>query len=223
MHPELATGLTKNSEKLWSASEPVFRSILVHPFIEGLKNESLAENAFKFYILQDSIYLKHFGKILQKISLDSSDSVMSEVFRRHYETSLLVEKGLHESYLKSWNLSRDSLKQSPDNLSYISFLEHTSKYGTMAQRITSVLPCYWIYLEVGKHLASVVKPENRFYPWIKTYGSNENYENSVREVINIFDAMNIENREMTECINIFRTASVYEYLFWDSAYRNPML
>ena len=218
----METGLTKKSQILWNASDPVFRSILAHPFIEGLKNESLAENAFKFYILQDSIYLRYFGKILQKISLDSSDPVTSAVFRKHYEASLLVEKGLHESYLKSWNLSRDFVKQSQDNLSYISFLEYTSKYGTMAQRISSVLPCYWIYLEVGKHLASTVKPENRFYSWIKTYGANENYENSVREVISIFDAMNIESGEMTECISTFRTASVYEYLFWDSACRNPM-
>src|SRR5690606_40453912 len=57
----------KWSENAWQSIDEIYRSILQMPFIEELSNGSLPLNKFQFYMLQDSLYLEHFGRALALI------------------------------------------------------------------------------------------------------------------------------------------------------------
>ncbi|MFP3164641.1 MAG: thiaminase II, partial [Acidianus sp.] len=56
------------TEKMWSAIGDIYNAILSHPFIKGLVNGTLDEEKFKYYILQDYLYLREFSKALAIIS-----------------------------------------------------------------------------------------------------------------------------------------------------------
>ena len=52
------------SAELWKSIELIYDAILRHPFIRGLGDGSLDHEAFKFYVLQDALYLREFGRAL---------------------------------------------------------------------------------------------------------------------------------------------------------------
>jgi thiaminase (transcriptional activator TenA) len=48
------------SAELWKSIEPVYGAILHHPFVRGLGDGSLNYECFKFYVVQDALYLREF-------------------------------------------------------------------------------------------------------------------------------------------------------------------
>ena len=49
---------------LWSEIADIFGAILDQPFVRGLTDGSLDLSAFKFYIVQDSLYLSEYARAL---------------------------------------------------------------------------------------------------------------------------------------------------------------
>ena len=48
--------------ELWRAIEPIYAAILAHPFVRGLTDGSLPHEAFRFYAVQDALYLRDFAR-----------------------------------------------------------------------------------------------------------------------------------------------------------------
>ena len=94
-------------------------------------------------------------------------------------------------------------------------------YGTpFHEALAALLPCYWIYWEVGKELTRAGSPNPLYARWIGTYGSDE-FGDIVRAVL---DAMNeiaaaVGNQERAAMRRHFVTTSRYEWMFWDMGWR----
>ena len=114
----------------------------------------------------------------------------------------------------------DAAESAPTTLAYTSYLLATIRGGSYADGVGAVLPCYWIYGEVGKHLAGRGSPNPRYQRWIDTYGSEE-FDAEVREVIAVTDTLGTEltNAGREHVRRHFRTSSRYEWMFWDMGYR----
>ena len=52
------------SAELWQAITPIYAAILDHPFVRGLTDGSLSREAFRFYAVQDALYLRDFARAL---------------------------------------------------------------------------------------------------------------------------------------------------------------
>ena len=92
--------------------------------------------------------------------------------------------------------------------------------GTFAEAVGAVLPCAWIYLEVGKVLSRTGSPNPLYQRWIDMYGGEE-YEQLVRAVIDIADELgpSLGERERELVKERFVVASRYEWMFWDMGLR----
>ena len=79
-----------------------------------------------------------------------------------------------------------------------------------------MLPCYWIYWEVGKALERAGSPDPLYARWIGTYASEE-FGSIVRAVIDAADAtaarVDAAGREAMR--RHFVTTSRYEWMFWE--------
>jgi thiaminase/transcriptional activator TenA len=86
--------------------------------------------------------------------------------------------------------------------------------------LSAALPCYWIYLEVGKALAREGSPNRLYQRWIDNYGSAD-YERTVEAVLGIMDESAKEEgtAARSRMIRHFVTTSRYEWMFWDMGYR----
>lgn len=209
----------KVSELLWSSAEDVYGAILRHPFILGLADGSLDVEKFKFYIAQDHMYLDQYVRALAVLAAKMPNISELQVFISHILNAINVERRLHEQLMRRLNLDMGKYSMSPTNRAYTSFLLAEVYSKPYYEGLAAVLPCYWIYERVGDHLARVTRETREEYRlWISTYSSPE-YRKSVNEVLNIVDSLELTNDQVRDMMSAFRQAAIYEYLFWDSAYR----
>jgi thiaminase (transcriptional activator TenA) len=108
----------------------------------------------------------------------------------------------------------------PTTLAYTSYLCATTGGGSYPEGVSAVLPCYWIYWEVGKELLRRGSPDPRYQRWIDTYGGEE-FGEVVQEVLAVADQLgeHLSQPERVLAGQHFRTSSRYEWMFWDMGYR----
>ena len=130
---------------------------------------------------------------------------------------------LHGSLLADLGIDPVAAEQAepaPTNLAYVSYLLAATSTGSYAEGVGAVLPCYWIYWEVGKELLRRGSPDPRYQRWIETYGGEE-FGGVVRAVIGVTDEIGpgLGAAERDRVHRHFRTTSRYEWMFWDMGYR----
>ncbi|MDR1723322.1 MAG: thiaminase II [Tannerella sp.] len=208
----------KWSDGAWESIEPIYQKIKEMPFITELIDGTLDREKFAFYIQQDAMYIKDFGKALARISANIGDK-HKETFMSFAADSFYVEKELHDTYFKEYGISTDA-EQTPTCRLYTSYLYSQFYDSPMPVIVAAVLPCFWIYKEIGDYIIDSKKIDNNPYQaWIDTYGSEE-FAESVRKAIAICDelaegATPAVRDEMTKA---FVNCSRMEWMFWDSAY-----
>jgi len=209
--------------ELWHGIADIYDAILVHPFLTGLTDGSLARDAFSFYVVQDALFLRKYAQALAGVASRASDAAETEMFARHAAGIVAVEMSLHESLLADLEIdpaSVDAAEEAPTTLAYTSYLLAAVHGGSFAEGVGTVLPCYWIYWEVGKHLLGRGSPNPRYQRWIDTYGAEE-FGEEAREVIAVTDKLGHDlapyERELAR--RHFRATSRYEWMFWDMGYR----
>ena len=211
------------TSELWQSVSGIYDAILSHPFLTGLTDGSLAEESFAFYVIQDSLYLKQYGHTLAAIASRAPDASETEMFARHFIGVVAVEQQLHDTLLAELGIDpgvADGAEMAPTTLAYTSYLLATARGGSYAEGVGAVLPCYWIYWEVGKELRRRGSPDPRFQKWIDTYGG-EDFGTYVREVLDVTNrlAADLSADERARMLWHFRTTSRYEWMFWDMGLR----
>ncbi len=177
------------TENLWQKIETIFDAILIHPFVRGLTDGSLSEDSFKFYIIQDALYLREFARALSIAAAKAPKDEWIIMFNEHSVGALRVERALHESFFRDFNLSKKDVlttPMAPTNLAYTSYLLSVAYGSPFHKVVAALLPCYWIYWEVGKELISRGSPNLLYQRWIDTYGG-EDYGSIVKAVLRLTD------------------------------------
>jgi len=210
----------KWSESAWKAAEPIYQKILEQPFIKGLIDGTLDKEKFVFYIQQDALYLAEYGKILTGIASKLNKPEHIEAFIHFAGDSMAVEKALHESFVSKIE-NNLNIEPSPACLLYTSYLLKQLANSPVEVMAAAVLPCFWIYKEVGDYiLANQNKKDNPYQSWIDTYGG-EAFEDSVKTAIAICDelAAACTDEQRQAMTDAYVMCSKMEWLFWDSAWR----
>jgi thiaminase/transcriptional activator TenA len=214
----------KFSDQLRLRAERIWRAIDAHPFLCELHAGTLPMNRFIYFILQDYVYLLDFAQVLAQGAAKSPDLETLELFCRHALGAVEVERSFHASFGKSLGLTRgqlDEVSKGPMTQAYIGHLQSVARGGTLGEIVAAVLPCYWIYGEVGKRLyKNRPRQPKIFREWIEIYAS-ETFWRPVREQIQLMDRLGAKAKGSDKRIMAehFILSSRYEYLFWEQAYR----
>jgi len=218
--PTTRTGFTG---QLWTAAEPTYQSILRHPFVTGLTDASLDRQAFRYYVVEDAVYLTAFARALSIAAAKAPKDAWILRFNRDAIGSLEAERALHESYFKEFGLTESELmsrRPAPTTLAYTSYLLATAYERSFSEALASLLPCYWIYAEVGKALSEKGSPDPLYQRWIDSYASEE-YDQQVQSILDIMDEVAEGEGASVRAAMVERytTTSRYEWMFWDMGYR----
>ena len=210
----------KWTDKIWTQIEPIYQKIIEMPFIEELQKGTLPLEKFQFYMGQDSFYLENFARSLALIGARAHRVSHALDFIRFAEGAIVVEKALHDSYVQEFGLSqRGSIE--PTTHHYINFLKSTSALDQVEIAMAAVLPCFWIYQEVGDSIyKNQLSEDNPYQKWIDTYAGKE-FKELVIKAINICDSVaeNCTPQQQERMTQAFVEASKLEFMFWDSAYQ----
>lgn len=210
------------SVELWSGIEEIYAAILAHPFVTGLTDGSLERGSFQFYVVQDAHYLREYARALSLAAARAPSEPDIAMFNRHSAGAIEVERSLHESFFAEFGLSQTDVTRTPmapTNLAYTSYLLATAYGGSFPQLLGAVLPCYWIYWEVGKSLLERGSPDRLYSRWIDTYGGEE-FGEIVQAVLDLTDRVgsDLSSAERVRAVGSFITTSRYEWMFWEMAY-----
>jgi thiaminase (transcriptional activator TenA) len=210
------------TDEMWTEAKPVYQATLQHPYLQGLADGTLPKPSFQFYLIEDAKYLRAFGEALRALAKKAPQREWAATLGRHATEAIDAEKQLHQSLLASYGLAagKPDGPMAPTNYAYTNHFRQTVEKGSFAEGLAAMLPCYWIYWEVGKELVKRGSKDKDYQRWIDQYAS-EGYGATVRQVL---DMMNIEAGRLTpqqrrRAIDLFVVSTRYEYMFWDMAWR----
>jgi thiaminase/transcriptional activator TenA len=208
--------------RLWSGIEGTYARIVEHSFIRSLAEGTLPIESFGYFLIQDALYLKSYAEALRTLGGLAPTPDDAAFFVARASRVADVERALHETLLSELSLTdvAATAEPSPTTLAYTSYVLANVRDGSFLRGLCSVLPCYWIYWEVGKDLGRRGSPDALYQRWINTYES-EDFAQAVRSVLRICDRIgqSLDPNELDAAQSRFRTASRYEWMFWDAAWR----
>lgn len=211
------------SARLWNDIEPTFAAILAHPFVTGLTDGSLDTDAFAQYVAQDVHYLRDYSRALSIVAAKAPTLADTAMFARHAAEVFDVELALHSALLPELGLDPATLgaaPPTPTTRAYTSYLLAIAYSGSFADGLATVLPCYWIYAEVGAKLAERGSADRRYQRWIDSYGGDE-FAATVAQVLDLTDRIGptLSSADESVARAHFVTTARYEWMFFDAAYR----
>ncbi len=210
--------------KIWADIAPVYAAVLKHPFLTGLIDGTLPEEAFSRYVIQDALFLVDYSRALALCAAKSPSTRQLKMFCAHATEAIDVERALHDELMGHLGIDPDkaaATEPSPACLGYTSFLLQACAVRDLHEALGAILPCYWIYWEAGKELVAKGSPDPRYKLWIDTY-ADESFGEAVDGVL---AACNAAMTAVGEAGTLAArrnalTAARYEWLFWDSALRD---
>lgn len=210
-------------DAIWEDVAPLRRSILEQPFLADLADGSLRPDSFRHYILQDSLYLAEYARVLAIAAARAPDADGRLEFSDGAKVAVQVEGILHQTFFEQFDITPAMVaasEPSPVCLGYTGYLASLAATRSYEELIAGILPCFWVYWEVGCAIKAIARSPNPYAAWINTY-ADPGFGEATRRVRTLVDhAASLATPSTRAAMaKAFRTATRYEWMFWDSAYR----
>lgn len=211
------------STQAWERNLALYETIRTMPFNEELSAGTLSQERFTQYIVQDAHYLIGFGRALAIAAAKAPHPDRIVQFAKGAEVAIVVERSLHGSFFETFGITQHDFEAtpvSPGCSHYVSYLLATAYGEPYEVVLAALLPCFWIYAEVGSDIHARAAGDNRFQAWIDTYAGEE-FHDAVRAVIAATDEAAVLSSPaiIARMHAAYTRATQLEYMFWDSAYR----
>ncbi|MDR1974037.1 MAG: thiaminase II [Bacteroidales bacterium] len=219
----------KFSEQLRERAHKVWEDGYNHPFVQEIGKGTLDKEKFKFYLLQDYLYLMQYAKVFALAVVKAKDEDTMRWLTGVQNLIFNTEMDLHRGYMTSYGIKSEevaNVKSSLYNRTYTANLLATAQTGDLLDILVAVYPCCCTYSDYAIRLKNEYGHllESNFYKsWIDNY-SQEEYA----EFCNWFDdkieelVANKTEAEKERLIDIFVSGVEFEYLFWDMGYKMEM-
>jgi thiaminase/transcriptional activator TenA len=214
----------KGSERLLDAVGEIWESYNRHPFVMGIQDGTLDREKFRYYILQDTLYLEDYARVFALGASKAKSMETSNLFAG-YILAMNAEQDLHAGYLAKFGVTAGEIagtSRALDNQSYTSYMLRVAYEGDETEILAAILSCAYSYEVVaGKILKNNPSAgDDPFYgEWIRGYVS-EGYSAENRRLLETFDRLSegCGEEKMRRLTEIFTLCSRYELAFWDMAW-----
>ncbi len=210
------------TKETFEINRNIYDAILDHPFLREMRDGSLDREIFGAYLVQDAHFLGGFAQALRITASKAPKSEWAQFLQKDADAALIEELHLHDSVLGTYEISTEEVAQtelSPAAFAYVNYLLTTAHERPFSEAIAALLPCYWLYWEIGKALAEHGSPEPAYQQWIDTY-SSQSYGSTVTTILAMANetANQADSKMRLAMQKHFHLGSRYEWMFWDAAY-----
>lgn len=209
-------------DRLLAAAKPIWDSYNDHPFVKGIEDGTLDKEKFRYYILQDYLYLEEYAKVFA-IGVAKAESLeMIRLFAGYINVLTDGEMDIHRGYMGELGITQeelDSTERAIDNLSYTSYMLRVAYEETQVEILAAILSCAHSYEMIAKRIIEN-NPDSVNHPfygeWIKGYASDTYTKENVTLMAHL-DRLteNYTEAQIQHLIDIFVISSRYEEKFWD--------
>lgn len=213
------------SQRLYDSARAIWDGYHSHPFVTGIGDGTLDVEKFKYFLLQDYLYLYDYAKVFALGVVKAEEPALMRRFAGSVSAILDGEMEIHRAYMARLGISQaqvDAARKSLANASYTSYMLSVAFSGGPAEIVAAILACSWSYAEIGRRLAA--RPGAAEHPlygsWITGYAS-EDYAAENRALISLINdlAAGYPETGYRRLEEIFVSCSRYEAGFWDMAWR----
>ena len=191
---------TENNEKphdtLWKLNEHLANKCLEHPFVQGIKDGTLNEDAFKLYVAQDTFFLRAFRQAYALAIAKCDDTETARMLHK-LMSGILEELNLHKEYSKKLGIDINNVKPLSACRAYTDFLLRIAYQKGVDEIVAAIAPCMVLYAFIGRKLAEDYNRESKYIDWINTY-SNEDTQNLAKEMENLLDTVTKDTEEVRD-------------------------
>ena len=212
------------SYRLHDAAAPIWEACLKHPFVTGIGDGTLSVEKFRYFMLQDYLYLFDYARVFALGVVKARDPRLMRTFAANVDAILGGEMEIHRTYMARLGITEEqvfAVKPALDNLSYTNYMLSVASTGGPAEIVASILACSWSYAEIGQALARIPgAAEHPFYgEWIQGYAS-DSYAATNQSLIELMDALaaDASGEQLAQLTDIFVNCSRYELGFWDMSW-----
>ncbi|MCK7637099.1 bifunctional hydroxymethylpyrimidine kinase/phosphomethylpyrimidine kinase [Corynebacterium sp. P7202] len=202
---------------LWEATGDIWAEIMELPLITGLRDGHLAEKAFTFYLDQDAHYLDEYARALAALAVNAPETGDRIAWAQNAVGCILGEAELH----RSWLTDRERIGgPSPVTTAYTDFLRANTLGEDHVVGAAAVLPCFWLYVEIGLALAEHNHPEHPYHAWLTEYAAEEFVTETRAAVERVERALAAASpRQRVRAARAYLSACVHEREFFGQADR----
>ncbi|MEZ2121377.1 bifunctional hydroxymethylpyrimidine kinase/phosphomethylpyrimidine kinase [Corynebacterium sp. CCM 9204] len=205
---------------LWAATADVWTEIMELSLISGLRNGTLQEDTFTFYLDQDAHYLDEYSRALAALAVKAPNTEDRIGWAQNAVGCILGEAELH----RSWLTHRERIGgPSPVTTAYTDFLRASTLGEDYVIGAAAVLPCFWLYVEIGLTLSEHNHAEHPYRAWLEEYAADEfiaETKSAVERVERALAAASPQQRALAA--RAYLSACVHEREFFDQADRFRM-
>ena len=197
--------------------------------MQGIADGSLAVDKFRFYLLQDYLYLFDYAKVFAQGVVKSREPEVMRTFAGYVESILGGEMNVHRGYMKRLGITEEqaeTVKPSLSNLSYTAYMRAVAAEEGPAEIMAAVLSCALSYEYIAKWIVANYPDaeKHEFYgEWVQSYASEGYAEENVRLTALMEKlAEGYSEQQLQHLTDIFVDCSRYEAMFWDMAWNGAM-
>src|SRR5699024_8964199 len=103
------------------------------------------------------------------------------------EAEITVHKQ-HAELLDISDEEMENFKPAPTAYAYTSHMYRASLLGDLSEVVSSMLPCYWLYADIGRINANANPSVEVYQNWINTYASDW-FQESTKEMIDLLNEL----------------------------------
>lgn len=225
INSRFATDKNKVIDRMLSATEDIWAAYNEHPFVKGIADGTLDKDKFKYYMIQDYLYLIDYTKVFAIGAAKARDESTMKYFAEYTDSIMNSEMDIHRTYMKRLGITQEDIDNTPmalDNRSYTAYMLKEAYEGGAAEVMAAILSCALSYEVIATRMveADPKCAKHEFYgEWVSGYASEE-YHNSNIKLVNMLEELcaDLSDEKIERLTEVFVNCSRYETGFWDMSW-----
>ncbi|GAB6093522.1 thiaminase II [Furfurilactobacillus curtus] len=209
------------SQTAYQANRLLWQSSIQHPFIQQLRDGTLPEATFRYYLIQDHHYLRDFARVHDLTAQAAENKQVKQLLTDLANGLRAGEITTQTTFFKPLAITPADVRQTPmapTTYAYTSHMYRTLSQAGPAAAIAGLLPCAWLYADIGAALQGVSSPVPVYQAWLDSYQAAD-YTDAVATQIELTDqvAAATDQAERAQMMAAFARSTYFELNFWQMA------
>lgn len=210
------------SQRLLDATKEIWAEYSKHPFVTGLRDGTLPREKFRYYIIQDYLYLQEYVKVFSIGMAKAKSEATMKLFSGYIQLLTGEEMSIHNGYMGKFSVTQEELDATPhalDNLSYTSYMLRVAYEEGEAEILAAILSCAYSYEVIAQKMVqqNPSARDHAFYgEWVQGYAS-ASYAAGNTVLLDTLNRLTADYTEpqLKHLTDIFVACSRYELAFWE--------
>lgn len=210
------------TDQLHTAAIPVWQQSFHHPFITEIADGTLPLDKFRFYLKQDRYYLEQFGDLHAAIARQISTPAIKQFLLDGAAGLHDGETQIRHTMFRELAITPAEIKTTPiapTAYGYVTHMDFQLSHAFPAAAVAALLPCYWLYSEIGQNLKDVHSPVTVYQQFLDSYSAAD-FNDGTQQMIQIVEQLcaPLSDEQKAYVQKVFLQSSTYELHFWQMAY-----